>query len=406
MPYYKFKENDILVNRIKAYPKVEFFIYSGSIYYNNRTFETGSFENVVLHMTGGDIAYGHPGISLYELNVDRPEGSMIHSFLPKGGSRASFKTVTTGAFADTTQYVFGDVLNFPYPLSSSISRVLHPENSSVSSRKHIYALKNTLNYYKKNSTHYAFSSSDGHLHTRDLASASINMISVPSIFYGSSIKPGTVDLNFYITGTLVGKLQDESKNGELIQTLPTGSNGTGSVAGIILYKEGIILLTSSLSLDNNTSERYLPGQSATNPSWVYFAATGSKTQGAAAHTKLPSSSFGIKFSGSNTVTTMTAHAHAPRMHLNYTNNPTYIKYIHSSASAVSGRRFFRDPEVFVKNIVSGAYPDPSASFMKQTYISKIGIYDEQKNLIAIAKLANPIRKREIDDLTFKLKLDI
>ena len=52
-----------------------------------------------------------------------------------------------------------------------------------------------------------------------------------------------------------------------------------------------------------------------------------------------------------------------------------------------------------------SYSTNSASFKKQTYISKIGIYDEQKNLIAIAKLAKPIKKTEQDAYTFKLKLD-
>ena len=43
---------------------------------------------------------------------------------------------------------------------------------------------------------------------------------------------------------------------------------------------------------------------------------------------------------------------------------------------------------------------------RQTFISKIGIYDENKNLIAIAKLATPLRKEEKDEFVFKLKLDL
>ena len=38
-------------------------------------------------------------------------------------------------------------------------------------------------------------------------------------------------------------------------------------------------------------------------------------------------------------------------------------------------------------------------------INKIGLYDENKNLIAIAKVATPVRKLETDEYTFKLKLD-
>ena len=35
-----------------------------------------------------------------------------------------------------------------------------------------------------------------------------------------------------------------------------------------------------------------------------------------------------------------------------------------------------------------------------------GIYDDKKNLIAVAKLAKPVRKSEERDFTFKIKLDI
>ena len=37
---------------------------------------------------------------------------------------------------------------------------------------------------------------------------------------------------------------------------------------------------------------------------------------------------------------------------------------------------------------------------------QIGIYDKNDNLIMIASLAKPIRKRENDEYTFKLTYDI
>ena len=60
----------------------------------------------------------------------------------------------------------------------------------------------------------------------------------------------------------------------------------------------------------------------------------------------------------------------------------------------------------VKNIVKSTYNNYTASFQRETYISEIGIYDDNKNLIAIAKLATPIKKTEEKDYTFKLKVDI
>ena len=60
------------------------------------------------------------------------------------------------------------------------------------------------------------------------------------------------------------------------------------------------------------------------------------------------------------------------------------------------------------NTVSSSYGDSdwSASFKRQVYISKIGVYDRNKNLIGVATLANPVRKEEAEAISFKIKLDI
>ena len=60
----------------------------------------------------------------------------------------------------------------------------------------------------------------------------------------------------------------------------------------------------------------------------------------------------------------------------------------------------------IKNIVKTNYDDVNPEIEKTTYISQIGIYDEDRNLIAIAKMATPVRKRPNDNLMFKMKLDI
>jgi hypothetical protein len=79
----------------------------------------------------------------------------------------------------------------------------------------------------------------------DKSTQKISLISIPSIFYGSSIKKGTVDLKFYVSGTMIGRLQDLKRNGELIQSEPYGYNGSGSIAGVCLYNEGFLVLTGA-----------------------------------------------------------------------------------------------------------------------------------------------------------------
>ncbi len=83
--------------------------------------------------------------------------------------------------------------------------------------------------------------------SRDLTEATVNIIDIPTIFYESSIKKGSVNLKFYLTGSLIGECADTKRNGELIQTGPGGSN-VGSVVGIGIYNEGVIVLTGSWNL--------------------------------------------------------------------------------------------------------------------------------------------------------------
>ena len=65
-----------------------------------------------------------------------------------------------------------------------------------------------------------------------------------------------------------------------------------------------------------------------------------------------------------------------------------------------------EPEIPIKNITHTPLTDQVPQFQKETYITKVALYDEKKNLIGVAKVAVPVRKTESRQYTFKLKLDI
>ena len=90
---------------------------------------------------------------------------------------------------------------------------------------------------------------------------------------------------------------------------------------------------------------------------------------------------------------------------NNSTNPTFLRKGQDLVPITSSFQFKEFNETEIKILEHSPYVDPTGSFKKQTYISKIGIYDENKNLIAIAKLANPVRKTEEREYTFKMKLD-
>ena len=394
MAYKKFKNNDIFHNTLEMNPEYDFVIYDSRIYLNSRGAISGAFVS-----NAGDVPTGH--VSLYELNVDRPAGEKIYPFISKEGSLSSFKTTSNTEFRE---FVYGDQITGSYPLSASIVREFFASTvtSRTGSNNHLNSLFNTLNYYQPLSRHYAFSGALGDKGTQD-----VNLISIPSIIFGSKIEKGTLDLKFFVSGNLVGQLQDEKRNGELVQVGPEGSTGSGSVAGVVLYKEGFVLLTGSWDLASGpyagfAGEKYT-GSPVLKPKWIYF---GAGANDGLAISNVVTSSFGLKFKGTTETQTITMLAHAQKGEYNHSNNPTYKTYGQGQQPMTASNAYVEPNDLTIKNVVSSSYSDPYADFKKTTYISSVAIYDENKNLIGIAKLATPVKKTEDLEYTIKMKLDI
>jgi hypothetical protein len=220
------------------------------------------------------------------------------------------------------------------------------------------------------------------------------------MYYGSTIKKGSVELNYYITGSKIASCADINHNGALIGT--TGST-SGSVVGLIMYDEGVIMLTSSVSLETGPALgiKY-DGTSAKLSSWQYFGTT--LNDGIAKSNTLASASYDLNFKGVNYINSMTMFAHARKGHLNHSNNPTYRNLETTRVNQTGSGLIFSEGPSDIANIVSGSHV--SASFDKTTYISKVHIYDEDGNLIGITSLAKPIKKTLTDEFTFKMKLDL
>tara|TARA_Y100001973_G_scaffold102031_1_gene166298 strand:+ start:201 stop:1451 length:1251 start_codon:yes stop_codon:yes gene_type:complete len=416
MPLYKFGVGDVFYNQIKAHPRNSFFIYDSRIYLNNKATEPGSFVANV-----GNVPVGH--VNLLEMNVDRaansdetlviglsssvsasqnvPDTGLIYPFVYKGTQKVAFKNIKRQNFIH--DYAQGDVITGSYQMSASIVRSFYLSTSNFNDSNHTgSALKNSLSFAKRLGEHYDFPSG---------SSEDTNTIDIPSIFYGSEIKKGTVDLKFYITGTLVAGLKDSQYNGALIQYSGSDSPAQdGQVAGVVLYKEGYIILTGSWNVGTSLgdlNDKDVDGVAVTSqPSWLRYGmgANDNVTRGSSVHNG--SASFGLSFEGTHKIPTITMLAHANRGELNYSNNPTYVESGQTAYHPITGSHYYKEQALTIKNVHSSSYSDPTGSLKKTTYITKVGIYDENKRLIGIASVAKPVKKTEERDLTFKLKCDI
>lgn len=441
MPYYKFKKNQVYRNIVKTYPSIKFTVYSGSAYYNNTPNIQGKNCDPIRLTDAGSI-------SLYEMNIDRAAAStgrfigpnelaptipgiedtgLIYSWVTKNSSRLGYRTMASTASWNSTLY--GTPLLGNYPYTSTISKEYYSPttpryapNASYTaatplapaqrtgSVSHLLALKNTINKYNYINPHFAYSSS-----VRNFDSVELGLVSIPTIFYGSAIKKGSISLKYYITGTLIAEAKDKNLDGVLYGTYGETS---GSAIGLALYNEGFLILTSSVSL--SADEDYYTSPSVlSRPRWTVFAQSltgsvlgntgpgdGPAPDPAVGLITAPSTSFIMEMSGTSRTPSLTLFANAPKGKLNQSSNPTFVQYSANNFASSGSYEYIENTQMNIKNVVSSAYADPTGSFEKTTYISKVGIYDEHKNLVAIAKVATPLKKTVERDFTFKIKLDL
>ena len=428
MHKFEFTPDDLFINRLKTYAEYNVFIYQSKMSINRGVQPNGS-----------------GGLVVYDINANRSGTDKVYPFVETGSLKNVFKKYkyqpiiknytgehfnihkywleASGGLAENASVVANNgLVTSSYSSESPIKRNLTSRVSTISANYwnitsstpitgqpivlpnstnlSASALQNVARKYTTLSDHFIFVSSS--IRSRDLVydSNNINFITIPSMYYGSTIKKGSVELNYYITGSKIATCADTNHNGTLIGT--TGST-SGSVVGLVLYDEGIIMLTSSnpIAPSDNNGIIY-DGVSALTSSWLYYGTT--LNDGTGSSNTLASASYDLNFKGTNYVNSLTMFAHAKKGHLNHSNNPTYrdlsVQKINTTGSGLT----FVEGTTALANVVSASYV--SASFEKTTYISKVNIYDEDGNLIAITSMAKPIKKTLTDEFTFKMKLDL
>jgi hypothetical protein len=192
------------------------------------------------------------------------------------------------------------------------------------------------------------------------------VVHIPSMFYGIQIVTGSVNLTcdayknkgisrvlvddgrggLYVSGSLTRALSDEDYGGV-----------KWNKVGNVFYNEGLIVIKDPSLLDFGSIQKDSDNLNTLRINFRGFERTSSKV----------------------------VLCRIGSTEANASNNPTFYTTVSESS----------DGNLYKKKRTDGV-----------TYISAVGIYNEDRKLVAIAKLAQPIRKREKDKILIRLRIDI
>ena len=190
----------------------------------------------------------------------------------------------------------------------------------------------------------------------------------------------------YMTGS-----DDSAEKGLIDRTTgdPPGNDNTESgdtPVGLIFYQPGIVVLTSSILNDNLLMNNQIPGTgleltssgngsslSGTNTE-IYTATIPNLARG------LRNRIRNITFNNTVELNSTIYMCRAQLNDYNYSSNPTYI----------SGSKI----------VVKSEKQDQPVS-----YISGVGLYSSDNELLAVAKTSEPLRKDPTNELTMRVRLD-
>lgn len=285
-------------------------------------------------------------------------------------------SVTTSSFVSSE---YGS--KFVYEPSDTLYNFFYFSGSSDFTSENYRKLRSLKNLINRNSGY------DDLFNFNNFYNVTSSLIAFNNVYLGSGLRKGSLSLKIYASGTLLDEANDSKENGILSSSL------SGKV-GIVLYKEGFILLNNS-----NILTASITSFQGTNdyPRWTNFMGDDEDTGEIKGE---------LSYLYINNVPTNVILAMANKNDLNHSNNLTYIHSGSYTTPLTSSTYFSENKNLEIKNIVKSPFVSGSANFEKETYITKIGLYDKDRKLIGYATLANPVRKTENREFIFKLKLDI
>ena len=148
--------------------------------------------------------------------------------------------------------------------------------------------------------------------------------------------------------------------------------------GVIFYQAGVMILTASV-FDGAGNDFIVNGGSTGDLSQsVSQAFTGSSIS--ASCNGFRHRLYNISFNNSTEINSTIYFCRLPVNDFNYSSNPTYTS----------------NSKIRVKNV---------ASDLPVAYVTTVGLYNTRNELLAVAKLSEPLKKTPQNELTLRVRLD-
>ena len=290
--------------------------------------------------------------------IDRFFGkNLTGSFNP--GTDPVTGQVSTGSYqrliyASAKHLYYSNFLSSSLGDNASTSSIVYGSDTSGDVR--IGGVENTNNY------NYLQTTLSQSRYFPTASDSTIGVIAIPQNLFGDQIKPGS----FYFSHPSGSIIDDGEGN---VMFTPGNEH-----VGNIIYQHGLIILTSSGS---KTTGANLYG-TATYGASSYGGDTGIDMLS----TFITSSDVTCSFSSSYTIYETLFKCTIRENEFNFTQNPSAIE------DQTIGKMY---------DFTTGSYFAP--------YITTVGLYDENRELLAVGKLSQPLPSSRTTDMTIYVKID-
>jgi hypothetical protein len=314
--------------------------------------------NKSFHFVGGDNLTGS------DVGIDR--------YIGRTGNYLTSGSQTTGKISgqeQSTVLVYNSIKQLYYGnyISGSGGFIQDAATASFNTDGTITGPVQTTNYYDYPQT-TVWSNKTFPTASAVSESVPIGVISIPSKLYGDYIQPNSFSLKHNTSGSI----QDDG-NGRLLYT-PADSENSNYLAGNIIYQHGIITLFND--------ERFEVPESYYGEAIYGFSTYGGElTTIEFLESFISSSQVTMSFSSSYEIFETQYKCTIAEKEFNYSLNPSVL-------SGSQGDLY---------NHFTGSYFDP--------YVTTVGLYSPNYELLAIGKLAKPLPTSRTTDTTILINID-